>query len=127
MNQLQAMVDGMNAQWQKERATSQMTLGKLIAMLESMPADKEIFGLSNPHSYRGYYCDLAFERQAGEVKAGDLLTECRAAMGKVFEGYKGGDFIMGESTPVWVAQYGDCGKRLMALNPDGTIETAEDE
>ena len=126
MNQIQAMINGMNAQWQRERAETQMTLGKLIVALEAMPADTEIAGLTEPHSYRGYYDDLAFEPQAEKVKAGELLAKCRATMGRVFEGYKGGDFVMGELTPIWVSEYGRCGKKLMALRPDGTIETAED-
>ena len=40
--------------------------------------------------------------------------------------YKGGDFVMGALTPMWVAHYGCTGKKLMALNADGTIETADD-
>jgi hypothetical protein len=45
----------------------------------------------------------------------------------VFMGYKGGDFVMGALTPVWVANYGSCGQKLMAIRPDGTLETAENE
>ena len=124
---MQALIDGMNAQFQKERATTQMTLGKLIAALEAMPADTDVAGLEGAHSYRGYYCDLAFEPTAKPVKAAELLAECKAAMGKVFEGYKGGEFVMGDRTPVWIAEYGHGGLKLVALNPDGTIETADDE
>jgi len=125
MINLQALVDGMSAQFQRERSETQMTLGKLIAVLEAMPADTSVAGLHSPHSYRGYYRDLAFEVE-GTTKARLLLAECRAAMGQVFGGYKGGDFMMGSLTPVWIANYGDCGDKLIALNPDGSIETAED-
>jgi hypothetical protein len=123
---LQHLIDGMIGQWQRERAASeQMTLGELIAALEAMPADLVIAGLTKPHSYRGYYCDLAFE-PCEKTTAGELLELCRGAMGRVFTGYKGGDYTMGENTPVWVANYGDCGLRLMSLGSDGTI-TAEEE
>lgn len=124
---MQALIDGMSAQWQRERAETQMTLGKLIAALEAMPANADIAGLTGPHSYRGYYSDLAFEPTEGTVKAGDLLAACKGAMGQVFEGYKGGDYVMGSLTPVWVSYYGTTGKKLMALNADGSIETAEDD
>lgn len=124
---IQALMDGMSAKMMRERAQTQMTLGKLIAVLEAMPTDADVTGLDAPHSYRGYYSDLAFEPIAGTVKSGNLLALCKASMGQVFEGYKGGDYVMGALTPVWVANYGDCGRKLMALNPvNGQIETAED-
>lgn len=124
---LQAMVDGMSAQWQRERAETQMTLGKLIAELEAMPADMKVANLRDPDSYRGYYSDLYFELQDGTRTASELLAVCKAAMGQVFTGYKGGDFVMGALTPIWIASYGCCGDKLMALHTGGEIETAEDD
>jgi hypothetical protein len=124
---LQAMVDGMSAQWQRERSESQMTLGKLIAELEAMPADAQVASLSDPHSYRGYYCDLALEISEGTRPASGLLADCKAAMGQVFTGYKGGDYVMGALTPVWIAEYGGCGLKLMAIAPNGRLQTAEDD
>ena len=35
--------------------------------------------------------------------------------------------MMGESTPIWIADYGCCGVKIMAINNDGSIETAEDD
>ncbi len=124
---MQALIDGMSAQWQRERAKTQMTLGKLIDALEAMPEGAEVANLSSAHSYRGYYSDLAFEQGEGTRQAADLLAECRTAMGQVFCGYKGGDFVMGALTPVWVASYGCCGPKLMALHAGGDVETAEDD
>jgi hypothetical protein len=124
---LQALVDEMNAQWQRERAETQMTLGKLIAALEAMPDGAEVANLNSAHSYRGYYSDLAFEQGEGMRPASDLLAECKDAMGQVFCGYKGGDYVMGALTPVWLAGYGCCGPKLMALHAGGKIETAEDD
>lgn len=126
MNHIQALIDGMGQQWQRERAESQMTLGKLIKRLEAMPQDSLIDGLTYAHSYRGYYSDLAFERKADKVTVSSLLTECRDAMGQVFEGYKGGDYQMGCNTPLWIAHYGCTGEKLMAIRDDGSIETAPD-
>lgn len=112
---------------QGERAQEQMTLGNLIAALEALPAGATIKYIGEPHSYRGYYCDLAFEPRAGRRLAADVLKECTDAMGKVFGGYKGGDFVMGARTPVWIAEYGCCGDKIMQLNPDGSFSTEEDD
>lgn len=120
-NMLQAMINGMSAQWQRERADTQMTLGKLIAKLETLPSETLIDGVAEPHSYRGYYSDLAFERSADKIKAADLLALCRSAMGKVFEGYKGGEFVMGEKTSLWIAFYGFCGDKILDLDESGVF------
>lgn len=124
---LQAAMNGMSAQWQRERAETQMTLGKLIAALEAMPEGAEVANINSAHSYRGYYSDLAFERDEGTRPATDLLAECKAAMGQVFCGYKGGNYVMGALTPLWIATYGCCGQKLMAVHPGGDVETAEDD
>ena len=39
-------------------------------------------------------------------KVKDLLAVLKIAQGNYFVGYKGGDFTMGKTTPVWVANYG---------------------
>ena len=127
MNAMQAMMDGLSVQWQKERATEQMTLGGVIDRLSSLPQETVISGLGELDSYRGYYCDLAFDPNGKEKTAAQLLKECKAAMGAVFTGYKGGEYQMGKLTPLWVASYGCCGKKLMAINDDGTLQLAEDD
>lgn len=124
---LQALVNGMNQQWQRERAGSQMTLGKMINRLAELPPDLMIDGFGDAHSYRGYYCDLAFEPRPEKIAAKDALALCRAAMGEVFGGYKGGDYVMGRDMPVWIANYGCCGDKIMAIRDDGTLERASDD
>lgn len=124
---LKAMFDGMNAEWQRKRSETQMTLGKLIERLEAMPPETMIDGFQEPHSYRGYYSDLAFERSEQRITASKALEICKPCMGEVFEGYKGGDFQMGRITPIWMACYGSCGEKIMALRDDGTFELAEDK
>ena len=71
--------------------------------------------------------DIAFERGEGNRPAADLLAECRAAMGEVFYGWKGGEFVMGALTPVWLAHRGDVGLKLMALRAGGEVETADED
>ena len=123
---IDAYINGLGAKWQRERAESQMTLGKLISALEAMPKGACIANLKNAHSYRGYYSDLAFEQGEGQRPAAELLAECKAAMGKVCEGYKGGSYVMGALTPVWVASYGSSGLKMMAIHVGGEIETEDD-
>lgn len=121
------MIDGLSAQWQEERGQSQMTLGGLIHAFEAMRPDQIIPGFSHPHSYRGYYCDLAFERGPDQMYAGDAVKLCRSAMGEVFTGYKGGEFQMGRKTPVWMASDGHCGDKIIAVHASGALVTQPDE
>lgn len=139
MNNLQALFDGLSQQWQRERAESQMTLGDLIHELRQLPPLLEIEGLGELQSYRGYYSDLAFsptervyepdperpgmrrfvEERVPRVKAHALLSICEAAMGQVFEGYKGGEFVMGAKAPLWVSAWGEAsGQCLVRLAVD---------
>lgn len=125
---MQALVDGLSAQWQRERAATQLTLGALIAALEAMPADAQVANLRDPGSYRGYYSDLYFERHDGTRPAAELLAECKAAMGQVFTGYKGGDFVMGALTPLWISTHGhSSGTKIMMVRAGGEVETAQDD
>lgn len=119
-------MDGMSAQWQKERSESQMTLGTLIDTLAAMPPETELEGFGEAHSYRGYYSDLAFEKMEGKTTAERALTMARGCMGEVFTGYKGGDYPMGRNTPVWLAEYGSCGMKIVSIRDDGTLELEED-
>ena len=125
-NVMQTIVDGMAKAAKDERSKTQMTLGALIARLEAMPESLQVQGLTDPHSYRGYYSDLAFETCNTTTSVGVLLKQCRGAMGKEYQGYKGGEFMMGESTPVWVAGYGYCGQKLMQIEADGKLQLAEE-
>jgi len=126
MNHLQALFDGISAEAQRERASSQMTLGKLIERIESLP-DHTMLEMSCPHSYRGYYQDLAFERPNHPLSKREVLALCKGAMGEVFHGYKGGEYQMGRNTPVWIAAHGCCGMKLVGIKGDGTLQLRDDE
>lgn len=118
---LQLIIDDLNARAQRERAQAQLTLGALIARLDEEEDDSlPVRGLGMLRSYRGYYEDLAFEPSTRAVTVHDVLTEARDAMGRYFEGYKGGEYLMGEHTPLWVSAYGDAsGHKLVALTREG--------
>ena len=97
-----------------------MTLDELIALLESMPQDRVFrVGLTEPHSWRGIYAELAFE-PARDVTVAAMLKDARSALGRTFEGYKGGDFRMDGYSEVHLSFYGESEDywALMALDPD---------
>lgn len=82
-----------------------MRLREVIQRLEAIPADTVFTpGFGHPHSYRGYYEQLAFE-PSGCTTAGDMLAYARSAVGSVFEGYKGGEYQMGLDTKCHIASY----------------------
>lgn len=89
-----------------------MNLGELIAALESADPEHVVaVGFANPHSYRGWYDELAFE-PAENVTVASMLACAREALGAVYTGYKGGDFRMGEYTTVHLARYGQTGEEI---------------
>ena len=127
-NHIQALIDGMSAQWQRERAETQLTLGALIEALQAMSPASKVANLHSLRSYRGYYSDLAFEHSTGERLAIDLWADCKNAMGQVFHGYKGGEYVMGAKTPLWISEYGESsGMKLKAVHADGSIETEQEK
>ena len=90
----------------------QITVGELIRILENLPKNSLVDNLIKPHSYRGWYEHLAFQRADGKRPAVDLLQECRECVGRDFYGYKGGTYTCTENTPVWVANNGETGAEL---------------
>ena len=124
-------IDAVFEFWQSERSESQMTLGKMIQALRSLPADMPIHGLGELHSYRGYYNELAFEPSPEQETASSLLKRCVDAVGQVFMGYKGGYFMMNKDTPLWISPYGHSGhfsKKIMGITEKGeVVSEPEDE
>lgn len=66
-------------------------------------------------SWRGVYAELALAYTTHYTaekdvetwpKVGAFLTQLKRADGMVFTGYKGGDFLMGRETPLWVDNHG---------------------
>ena len=113
---MQELFNQISQGYRANRSLTQMTLGRFISILEKLPQDKEILNVCRPHSYRGYYSDLALEKETGtrtiESLVQQLKNEC---LGQTFEGYKGGDFYMDEHTPIWLAEYGCCGDKIMDI------------
>jgi hypothetical protein len=121
VNLMQAMLDGMSKTWRKEREADGMTLGQLIEALEAMPRDARI-ELGEPNSYRGYYEDLSFEPTSETRTVAEALEMIRSeCMGQVFYGYKGGEYVMGAKTPIWLAAYGCTGPRIVGIDATGDV------
>lgn len=128
---IEATIKKMLSDSAAKRSATQMTLGELIVRLQSMDGSTRIFGVgAGLASYRGYYSDLAFPPapENESVTAAELLGACQDAVGQVFEGYKGGEYVMTKTTPLFISHWGTCsGTKIMALNDDGTFETKQDE
>jgi len=94
----------------------QLTLGELILKLEAIP-DKKLpvifdgrkYFPTGIDSWRGSYCELAINYSTTSVHmtVKGFLNLLRNTVGKILIGYKGGDFMMGKTTPVWVSNYGE--------------------
>jgi len=119
---LQRLMDGTSKIMKDTRGQYHLTLGRLIEKLEKLDGELEVIfddgripkGLD---SYRGYYCDLAIgyaiipdppepSTRVERMTVSLLLDLARPALGKTFTGYKGGDYLMNEDTPLWCSNYG---------------------
>lgn len=125
-NVLQAVFDSYLKESANQRAKTQMTLGDLIQRLQQLPEDTKIY-FTEPHSYRGYYSDLAFEPTQESISPQEALNLCYSVRGTVLCGYKGGDFPMHDNVPVWIAYHGCTGVKLIDINDDGAFITEEDK
>ncbi len=118
---MMVMFDNIDKIIQADRAeamktSSQLTLGEMILKLEAMP-DKSLpisfdvkgFYPSGVDSWRGSYAELAicYEKRLVAPFFDTILRQLKLAVGATFIGYKGGEFLMGRATPIWVANYGE--------------------
>ena len=110
------------------RAAGQMTLGELKDKLEDLVARDYGYYIVQtsrgtapgcPMSYRGYYDHVAFQEEPaidpGGVMVWQFLAYVLFAIGRTFEGYKGGEYTMTPDTPAWIAPYGKTGYRILDL------------
>lgn len=92
-----------------------MTLGELIKRLITEtthhPGKRCSFGIIEPHYYWGNCEQLAFEI-GFDISVDSMFKRAVAAIGREFQGYKGGFYKMDLDTNVFLARYGDCGIEL---------------
>lgn len=93
-----------------------MSLGELVEALELLDAETKVCGFGEPHSYRGYYADIAFEPSNECITAIELRRKVKGCVGQTFHGWKGGDYEMVDATRVWISEVGTAsGLRLSGL------------
>lgn len=110
----------------------QLTIGEVLSLLKEIPtewgSDKQDVtvefdfeyaiptGLS---SWRGSYAELAinfdflgyskFNEKAEAMKLKDFTEMLEQSVGKEYQGWKGGEYVMSLDTPLWVANDGNSG------------------
>lgn len=86
-----------------------ITLQELISALELLPPSTPLNPpLSRFHSWRGNYSDLSIGQDRPHYETvGHLLNGAKAAVGEVFQAYKGGAYYrMTSVTAVWGDNWG---------------------
>lgn len=107
-----------------------LTIGDCIEKLRALKPDTHVefdFGGIVPTklaSWRGIYAEIALGFSGGAFSndepktVAELLSDFQSAVGKTYTGWKGGDFVMGLDTPVWVDNPG-CYTRTYITNITG--------
>lgn len=106
-----------------------MTLGELIDAFKDCDAREVRIAApmklvpQHPHSYRGYYEDLAIDyATAGEMSVEAFRAMLNDANGNTYCGWKGGEFGMHRDTTVWVSEEGNSsGMRVSGVEVDAGI------
>lgn len=142
MFDIQKMLDNaLEARRANEMKNSeQLTLIEIIMKLEAiknknLPVffDETSRRPTEAYSWRGSYRELALgftEEGSGDgfKTVSELLEDLKNAVGKTYEGYKGGDYLMGKTTPVWIANYGDSsGYRNGEIHTEAIVGVEERE
>jgi hypothetical protein len=70
-------------------------------------------------SYRGYYEQITLTQGEEPKRVRDVLRAAQQAVGATMTGYKGGDYVMNEHTPLWASDYGDTGTALTDVAYEG--------
>lgn len=123
MNQqdFQKLIDGFAESDRYARSRYHVTLGEMLSavgqagdgLVVFRTEDGREWGAGDAISYRGYYSDLAIEPESGATPTGDLMLTLMAVQDTELEGYKGGQYLMGSDTPVWLDGYGQCNSRAV--------------
>lgn len=97
------------------KTSDQLTLGELKLLLEAIHDESKpvVFDFAldvYPQkfaSWRGAYEEIAIGYGPTPTTVGLLLNNLTIIYGEELTGWKGGEFLMGKTTPVWVANSGD--------------------
>lgn len=123
------------------KTSPQLMLGELLILLEQVSNKKLPVKFSSGKkptklsSWRGSYREIAFQYDDSAdspcPSVEDIINQIKNSIGSKFEGYKGGEFLMGKTTPVWVSQWGQSSREapvsVSCTDEMVTIETKEIE
>ena len=130
MSDFQKMMDAIAEQDMKRRSQYHLTLGALADIcIHSYKLGRVLAyanGNLNPklevNSYRGYYCDLAIATTTDPdeiCRTKDFGELLKRTIDTPLTGYKGGNFLMGKDTPLWLSDYGEyTGLAIMDASED---------
>jgi hypothetical protein len=136
MDTLQAYLDGLSAGAKAERSDDRyLNLGDLIDKLRVCPLNYLINidncdGVGDISSYRGYYEDCAIEPSIEVGNVGSAIAKLEAVLNTELTGYKGGEYLMKENTPLWISPYGENAHdrvKGININDDNSTVTIETE
>lgn len=85
-----------------------MLLSQWIDILSE--ADQNIvckLGIGDAGSWRGDYSQIAFET-VSNISVQTMLEEALDLCGSTHQGYKGGEYVMTDETPINIDKYGEC-------------------
>lgn len=112
-----------------------MTLGEMISTLSRKDQNASIrydfvhFYPTTIESWRGVYAELAIgysnvpDPEEGYVPiVAQFLAKLKEAVGKEYHGWKGGEYIMHENTPMHVANSGEAGNTIISDIIEGDRE-----
>lgn len=114
---MQGIVNMMSNIARDTRKDYHVCLGDLLERLRSCDDPNALVPYGEPHSYRGYYADLALEPLPEPIKVWELINQLSDVINTELTGYKGGEFLMGADTPVWISHYGNTGEALIDFDP----------
>ena len=121
MYDVQKLMDAISDSNRDVRSGYHLTLKHAVEELAKLPTNYQVkFDRNYQYpdremSYRGYYSDLAFSWADKECSVSHLLLMCKRSINNTYEGYKGGDNLMDEKTPLWAACYGDTGRAIIGI------------
>lgn len=123
MSDMQKLVDAMGAAVRDSRSGYHLTLGVAIDQITKFPDryvvvfDGTNLSPGDEMSYRGYYSDLAFDEGNEPKTVEEFGQQLFGALDQKYTGYKGDEFRMDPSTPLWVSEYGEAsGIALMSMH-----------
>lgn len=117
----------------KPEPRHQLTLGEFIDLLEAFPDhaascyyEFAMLPPRAPDSYLEYYDQIALgigQDYSDDPRVITVLRWCQAAVGKTYQGWKGGDYVMFRDTPLWAAIPG-CGGGRAIVGRDTSVDYA---